>query len=230
MAEALPAPDVASFPELEAGDLIGDTDGRRIWRIYRRAGSHPGAWGQFRSYGPTSSRFDHQVSPPHEQDRAILYGALDQLVWVDGVDWGKATFAALAEFFQESRTIDAVDEGPALTVFKPIRQLALLDLIGPWTTRAGGNQAICAAAHDTAREWARAIYDHYSWLEGVLCTAQTYGPGRTAALWERAQSALPLQPLLDVPLADPRFASDLRRAASHLGYDLVLGPQVARSL
>lgn len=209
---------------MDAEDLVSETHGRRIWRIYRRAGSHPGSWGQFRSYGPTPSRFDHHLSPAQNQDRAILYGALEELVWVDGVQWGKATFTALAEFFQATHTIDVTDRAPSLAVFQLVRELALLDLTGSWTTRAGGNQAICGGEHDRARQWARAIYDRYASLEGVVCTAQNYGHGRTAALWERAQSALPLQPLLDVSLADPRFASDLRRAASALAYELKLDP------
>lgn len=230
MAEALPVPDVTRFPEIEADDVVGQTNEWRIWRIYRRAGEHPSAWNLFRSYGPTSSRFDHHVPPVQDQERAILYGALEGVVWIDGAEWSNATFAALAEFFQDTRSIDAFDGEPWVAAFQPVRALALLDLVGPWTTRAGGNQAICSGAHDNAQRWARAIYDHYAVLEGVLCIAQTYGPGRTAALWERAKSAMPLQPLLDRPLADPRFASDLRRAASHLGYDVVLDLEAVRSL
>ena len=49
--------------------------GTALFRIYKRGGDHPTRWDEFRFYGPTGSRFDHHLEPPHVQSRGSLYAA-----------------------------------------------------------------------------------------------------------------------------------------------------------
>ena len=68
-----------------------------LHRIYRRGGDHPTEWPDFRYFGPTIARFDHQerdsTGRAHVQTRGILYLALD-------------VPTALAEAFQKRRTVN----------------------------------------------------------------------------------------------------------------------------
>jgi hypothetical protein len=59
--------------------------------------------------------------------------------------------AALAEAFQDERTIDRVRQAPYLTGLRFNRRLRVLDVatdsVGAWATRAGGNYAMSTAPH-----------------------------------------------------------------------------------
>ena len=61
-----------------------------MWRIYSRK-YHAANWNAFRHYGPTTSRFDHQLSTP-DPCRGILYAA-------------DSYATCIAEVFQEERFI-----------------------------------------------------------------------------------------------------------------------------
>src|SRR5205823_10335565 len=73
--------------------------GTTLFRVYRRAGPHPGTWNSFRFYGPLNSRFDPHELPRSTQQRGVLYGATHP-------------GAALAEFFQTRRTINVRHRQP----------------------------------------------------------------------------------------------------------------------
>lgn len=105
-------------------------------------------------------------------------------------------------------------------MFESTRPLRLLDLgDSDSVTRAGGNAAISSGVRSRSREWARAVYRHYRGesLDGVIYPSSNIPIARVAALWERAEDALPARPELNEPLSHlglratmETFAADLR--------------------
>lgn len=84
----------------------------------------------FRAFGPVPQwRFDHHHSPPHTQERSILYAALDRLT-------------CFAEVFQEERRIHRRRNEPWLAALAIERDLHLLNLAGTWPTLAGASMVI----------------------------------------------------------------------------------------
>lgn len=181
-------------------------------RIYRRGGSHPAGWSDFRMFGPTAiGRFDPHLPPPRAQDRGVMYVAQRG----PGAD---ALTTALAGCFQASRVIDPIIDEPWLVAWTPERPLVVLDLASAWTTRAGGNQALCAGDRRVARRWARAIYEQLTDLDGLCWPSSVLGIGRSLAMFDRGSSAIPLRPDLHRPLADPALQPAIARAATRIGY------------
>lgn len=130
-----------------------------------------------------------------------------------------ALTTALAECFQASRVIDPIVGDPWLVAWTPVTPLMLLDLASAWTTRAGGNQALCAGDRRVARRWARAIYKQLAHVDGLCCPSSILGNGRSVALFDRASNAIPLRPDLHRPLADPALQPAIARAAARIGYN-----------
>ena len=175
--------------------------------MYRAGGEHPVTWSTFRQFGPTpTGRFDHQPPPPHDDpDRSILYAGLDAL-------------AAIAESFQDTRTIDRRRQEPWLVGFELAGPLPLLDATRLWPTRAGASQAIATGRRPTAQAWSRRIHAAYANLAGVLYRSSMAGGSLNVALYERAIPAMPAEPAIHLPLSHPGLALPLARAASKLGY------------
>ena len=204
----LPRPP-AALPALRASDTRRLGRGQLIWRIYRAAGSHPTAWNDFRYHGPVpTGRFDHQEPPRHDDpDRGILYAALD----ITG---------ALAESFQDTRTIDRERHEPWLVGFELELELMVLDLTRLWPTRAGASQAIATGRRDVAREWSLRIYDAYAAVQALLYRSSMAGGSTNLAFYERATESLPFGPRFHAPLTHPGLALPLQRTAARLGYSL----------
>lgn len=205
--------------------------------MYRAGGQHPVSWHDFRHFGPTvTGRFDHQEPPPHDdRDRAILYVGLDAL-------------AAIAESFQDTRTIDRRRQEPWLVGFEltagsaetesvtasgtPTSAAAVsgsgeanidaglrvLDVTRLWPTRAGASQAIATGRRPTAQAWSRAIYRSYPNLAGVLYRSSMAGGSLNVALYEKAIPFMPSIPAVHLPLSHPGLVLPLARAGSKLGY------------
>jgi hypothetical protein len=202
-------PPPPTLPRLRARDLRTLPTGSLLWRIYRAGGEHPATWGELRHYGPTATgRFDHQEPPPHDDpDRAILYAGLDAM-------------AALAEAFQDTRTIDRRRREPWLAGFALSADLVALDLSRLWPTRAGASQAIATGRRVTAQAWSRAIYRAYPEVQALLYRSAMAGGFFNVALYERAANGVPSSPTIHIPLTHPGLALPLARAASKLGYGL----------
>jgi len=191
------APDIAILPQ-----------GSELWRIYYRGGDHPTRWNEFRSFGPSNSRFDHHIPPAHVQSRAILYATRNPKT-------------CLAEVYQETHLIDRSRNKPWLAGFKLHRDVALLDLSGTWPTRAGASMAINSGPRPRARRWSRAIYDGYLGLiEGLLYPSSMNANEPAIAFYEPANPCLPKAPTFHRPLDDPNLDPYLRSAAHGLGYRL----------
>lgn len=143
---------------------------------------------------------------------------------------------AVVEAFQQAAVLHRTRDEPWLVVFSLRRQVRLLDLRGPWSTRAGASMALAATAEpDKTQAWARAIYVEYVHLQGILYPSAMRGqpsgavptgvdPGlfcHNVALFERAQPTLPPRPRLHLPLSHPGLAAILGSIATEYGYDFI---------
>ena len=178
-----------------------------MFRVYFLGGPHPGTWNGFRHYGPLRGRFDHHLPPPRVQERGILYLA-------------RHPRTCLAEVFQAARFIDVATGQPIFVGCRLARDLTLLDLTGLWPTRAGASMALSSGPRPRAQRWARAIYEAFPTLDGLLDGSSMAGNAECLALFERCAEALPARPELHRPLADPTLRQLLRRAGIALGYGL----------
>lgn len=214
MSERLPAPDGPRIRDtlIEPGDLVVLAPGTRLTRVHPLGGAHPTAWDEFRAFGPTSSRFDHQPPPPRvHRTRRVAY-----------FTYGPEAFtAALSEYFQDDgggvKPFDLLHRRPHVSVIEIAAELRLLDLTTGWVTRAGGNQAIGSGARSASREWARAIHRHHHGIHGVAYRSPVWGPGTCVALWERAAPAIPASPVLHRALDDALLAAPILAASEQLG-------------
>ena len=204
------------FPEPPAaGELAATSPERKalpagalIWRVYFRGGDHPTFWDAFRSFGPTTGRFDHHLPPSSVQERSIFYGA----------EHGRT---CLAEVFQESRIIDRAARKPWIVGFRIRRDLTLLDLTGTWPTRAGASMVLSSGPRPRAQRWSRAIYSEFPEIEGLYYPSSMAANRPAVALYERALPAMPAAPAFHRPLSDPTLLTLLRNAARDLGYVLL---------
>ena len=213
MSERLPPPDAARIQQTapRKSELLVLSSGTMVTRLHTLSGRYPSRWNQFRSYGPTKSRFDHHSSPPRVQSRLVLYAA-------HGVG---AFTAAVAEYFQDEsgRGVGPIDRSagdPTITTFELERPLILLNLNSGWITRAGGNQAICTGPRSRSRQWARAIYSAHPHLEGLAYQSSVWAPGQCIVVWERGLDAVPNAPTATRLLSDPGLDVPLANAARHL--------------
>ena len=128
--------------------------------------------------------------------------------------------AAIAEAFQDTRTIDRRRQEPWLAAFELVIDLAALDLTRLWPTRAGASQAIATGRRVTAQAWSRAIYRSYPDVAALAYRSSMAGSSINLALYERAAAAIANSPVIHLPLTHPGLALPLARAASKLGYGL----------
>lgn len=124
----------------------------------------------------------------------------------------------VAEVFQGSRLVDRIAADRCLAGFRLTRSVRLLDLTGDWPTRAGASQALASGPRPRAQAWARTIYEAYPKIEGIWYPSSMHGGRPALVLFERAETALPSTPDLDVPLSHPGLLPDLVRATGSLGY------------
>jgi hypothetical protein len=194
-------------------DLFVLPAGTMAHRIYRRGGAHPTLWNAFRYFGPTASRFDHQepdqAGNACEQKRGMLYLALD-------------IPTALAEVFQETRTVNRMRDRPWLVSLRLSCDLTLLNLTDTYCVRAGGSMKLVSGPTGYAQNWSRAFYACYERIQGLYYPSSlTNRP--VIALYERA---LVLQPFPPAPrfhraLDDPLLIEPLRNACRDIVYDLI---------
>jgi hypothetical protein len=183
--------------------------GTALWRIYRRGGDHPTPWNEFRFFGPTGSRFDHHLEPPHVQSRGVLYAA-------------SKIETPFGEYFQTRRTIDVHEAAPWFVGFRLAQPVRLLNDRGRWATRAGASTALNSGSRKVARGYARAIYAAYPEAQGIWYGSSMDAHEPCITLFERAVDALPRRPSFHRALADPLLFPLLDRCADAFNYALVL--------
>jgi hypothetical protein len=195
--------------------------GHQLGRIYPATGDHPTTWSAFRTWGSTTSRFDHHPHPPGNHSRhGVLYVA---------PHWKGTTRSrqpvlrtCLAEVFRDGRVVELSRDGAYFALFETTEPLRLLDVADTlWVTAAGGNAAISSGRHDDSRAWARAIWRTYRDVDGILYGCSNIPPARSVVLFERARRAMPAAPSLNRPLADPALRGAIERFATDLALDLV---------
>lgn len=204
-----PPADLARIPP----DLIHLPAGTELWRLYKRSGRHPVMWDTFRTFGPVqTARFDHHLpdahGDPHLQLRGIYYAASEIIT-------------CLAEFFQDTRTIDREAEAVTLVGFELRRAVNLLNLTETWPTQAGASMVLSSGPRFRARLWSRAIYETYPDVQGLYYPSSMHANRPAVAFYERAVPALAPVPVVHRPLNDPALLADLDRSAVRLGYRLV---------
>lgn len=220
MTERLGAPP-NSLPELLPDDVFQISAGQLIGRIYFAGGAHPMVWDAFRRFGPVATmRFDHHPPPPRVHlTRGIAYAAPS--AGRQGPNDPLST--CLVECFSSTRIIDTRYNEPWFVLWRAQRPIPLLDVVdSTWIVRASGNGAISSGSRAAARQWSRVIYRAYTDLAGILYQSSNLPRARCAALYERAQSALPDRYDTAFPLTHPNLRAPLRRIASEFDYDLVL--------
>jgi len=186
--------------------------GTTMTRLYFVGGDFSTSWDSFRCYGPTTSRFDHQL--PDEQGRAQMQ-ARGIMYLATG---SEAIPTCLAEVFQATRLIDRHARDPVLTGFNLVTELTLLDLTGPFATAIGASMAIHAGPRPRARRWAQQLYDAYPDIDGLLYCASMYGNAPAVALFERGARAIPKRPVFHRELRDAAMANILTETGRVIGY------------
>lgn len=185
--------------------------GTRLARIGFAGGDHPTRWNQFRHWGPTQSRFDHQTRDRHGrpqlQQRGVYYCAA-------------AAQTCIAEVYQATRVVDVLRHQPYLAVWALAVDLMLLDLTGAFVTRMGASTAIHSGPRVRAQEWAAALYSAYDSVDGFAYCSSMNGNAVAYVLNERAlrKRPFPRTPDFHRTLADPLIADLIDAAADTVGY------------
>lgn len=184
--------------------------GTGLWRIYFRGGRHPTRWDRMREFGPLpNARFDHHDEPRRvQEERQILYATTGE----------EAIVTCLAEVFQENRLMDPYQNAPWLANFVLTDDVLLLDLTGPWPTRAGASMEINFGPRPRTRRWSKAIHQAYPDLCGLFYASSMHAGKPTVALYERARYAIPTIPTFNEPLSHPGLRPVMAHAAALLGY------------
>ena len=198
--------------------LISIPAGSVVHRVYRRGGFYPTLWNAFRFFGPTAARFDHHLPDegggPCEQKRGVLDAATDIVT-------------ALAEAFQQGRTVNRSANRPWLVSFTLARELTLLDLTGTFPVSVGASLKLVSGPTLYSQNWSRGFYECYPRIHGL------YYPGSLAnrpvmvlyerTLYERALDAgvFPPTPCVHRSLDDPLLIEPLRNACRTIGYELL---------
>jgi hypothetical protein len=190
---------------LPAGTLLG--------RIHAQGGSSPTSWDEFRYFGPTGARFDHQPLPQRvHPTRGIYYAAPRTRAAI-------ILETCVLECYQSRRVIELRRDDPYFVLFRTMEPLRLLDLTSNWVTRAGGNAAISTGRRSMAREWSRAVYREYPDIDGLHFDCSLNPAAISLAIYERGTRAMPARPSGHWPLSHPALRADLEGIASdnHLG-------------
>jgi RES domain len=85
---------------------------------------------------------------------------------------------------------------------------------------AGGTFAVSTAPHAVTQHWARTIVDALLDLDGVRYNSRFAGPA-CVALFAPARSAMPMQPVISLPLTHPDLGARLAAAARRIGYQVI---------
>ncbi len=179
-----------------------------LTRIHGTSGQFALPWHELRHFGPLAARFDpHPLPVGLHAGYAVLYAAAD-------LD------TALAEVFQRGRVVQpAAPNRPTLTVWKPARNLRLLDIRGRWPVRQGASHVLNTGPHGVCRQWAHAIADHRPPVDGILYTSSMTGRD-AVALFLPAGDSFPSTPELSLPLEHPGLVGPIAAAARRIGYQL----------
>lgn len=204
-------------PSAPPGPLIYEAhDLRRyagpLFRIHATSGDYPYRWDEYRSWGPSNSRWDPQPPPADDYpDHGVLYAAAD-------------TSTAFGEIFQDDRVIDLREGDRHLSGWDPVRELVLLDLTDTWPLRNGGFADLMTAEKGTCRSWAREIHAQLSVagprVDG-LYTESTVTNRPVITLWRNAGDSFPPAPALSRELSHTDLVGIVEDAKADTGFEVV---------
>lgn len=179
-----------------------------LWRIHRTQGDHLIPWNGFRTFGPTTARYDPHPEPRGEHPgHGVSYTATDLKT-------------AAAEVFQTSRRIDTITDAPYATSWTPTRMLQLLDLTSDWALLNGAAHSLAHASRPTCRAWSRAIHHTWPHLDGLWAPSTMTGQPMVV-LYEPAAPAMPTHPAFSEPLAAAVTWSVMARISADIGYTII---------
>jgi hypothetical protein len=144
-----------------------------------------------------------------QQDRGVLYAAVDPVT-------------CFAEVFQKTRVINRWHQEPWLVGFEIAAPILLLDLTGPFPTRAGASMGLMTGARSVSRNGAKGFYRAYPEIAGLYYPSSMHMTRPAMVLTDRASTAgvIPEQPSFHRSLGDPAILSLLKNAARVVGYVL----------
>lgn len=181
-----------------------------LHRIYKRGGDYPTLWHSFRYFGPTGARFDHHL--PDDQGRGQL-----QQRGIIYVATGIPT--AMAEVFQDKRSLNRYRDEPWLVSFTLAANITLLNLTGTFCVQAGGSMKLVSGPTLYSQNWSRGFYECYEMIQGLYHPSSlTNRPIIT--LYERADANVVFSkvPRFHRALADPLLLEPLRNCCREIGY------------
>ncbi len=129
---------------------------------------------------------------------------------------------ALAEVFQERRTVNRTDLQPWLVSIKLANELPLLNLTDTFRAQAGGSMKLVSGPVIYAQNGSRAFYERYEGIHGLYYPSSlTHRPA--VALYERALDAGPFPdtPRFHRELSNPLLIEPLRNACRKMGHDFL---------
>jgi len=194
----------------DTGDWVDIGPDDVLWKVHFTTGHHVVPWNRLRYWGPSrAGRFD-----PHAGSD------LEPAVQDVGVSYTSAHVpSALAEVFQNRRTINTTEGAPYMTGWFPTRPLRVLDLTGTWPIRNGASHVINTGRTDFTRAWARAIYERWPAVDGVMHASKMTGRP-CVCLWTAAADSFPVAPSFARALADPSIRSLMVKSSDEVGFRL----------
>lgn len=213
MTEQLPDPNPSDWPSLDSSHLRIINEDNVLYRLYSSGGTHPVRWHEFRHWGPSAARFDHHpLGPPTmHPNHGAWYAALE----TRGDD-PTGLYTAIAERFQDARTIPIADSSISVAACTTGHPVNLLDLESRWLTQSAGNGAIESGPRFRSRQWARAIRATYPEVHGLIWRSSVFRPGQAVVLWDLPRDSLAPTPRLNRTI--DQLAPLLIPAAKRLGY------------
>ena len=194
MSVRLPAPP-DQLPPLDDNHVAELGAGTQLVRLHDTGARHPMPAQGLRRFGPhpTKGRFDHHVPGTHGEPilqtvRGIAYLAChDPHAAADAP--GSPFDVVIAEAAQGDTTIE-LTAGSTISVLTLRAPLRLLDCSGLWAQQTGAGAHLSSSAHHRTQPWARAIYDTYPTLHGVLYRPSTGGRCVAVAVTDRGAPQL----------------------------------------
>lgn len=167
-------------PPLPPSDLAGRSipieekpAGTLWWRVHQRT-HHPLFFGPSPGRSP-QSRFD----APDESFRVCYLGASLEASFAESFYRGPGLIL-------EHRDL----EHRAFSQIENTRPLRLVQLHGPGLVRLGATAAIASGPYNVSQRWALELHAHYHQPDGILYRARHDDDVFSAAIYDRARSAL----------------------------------------
>jgi hypothetical protein len=128
---------------------------------------------------------------------------------------GVTAFASLAECLLRSPPVRILDramvDARMLTSVVVVTPLRLVAMRGPGLAIAGATAAIATGAHDIARQWSRALWQHPAVFDGITYRCRHDDDEIAVALFDRASRKLRVSGMRPVRKSAPAWGQFLDR-------------------